>query len=420
MKVLFSTVFLIISGIVCFAQNQSKAPEPGIYKGSNTVSGVTSTSPYPGAGVNEATYGVQSTSVGSVFGDLILNKDGTYKLTTGGEGTWQYDVASGTVTFTGKLSKSQIKYNYYPEYLNFQVSFPYNGQYIHSSFSKKRQLPYVKTKTPNAIFSGVIVAQGTEALFNVIDVTTGKSLKTGRGYHPAKNSNGEIVSLSSFNDASDIYVYDKNGELKLTVSGQKIVSSGIINRYYSASISPNGQYLALAGTIAAYSIAGDPVYAIIDIKGNPILKISVGFREGWTPQWTDDNQVLISGRDKVALVNPVTQTVKTLLSERVDYAALSQNKQKLAFVKNKVISVLNLSTGTVEPFAGGKHDELLAKHTIKSIAWSADDNSLACNVQGMMIVGYKIILLSADGSNAKYLSNDNGEDWTFKSGYLGW
>lgn len=419
MKTLFLIVVLFFSVVVCSAQNQSRQPEAGVYKGTGSVSGITATSPYYGAGVNQATYGVQSTTMPSVFGDLILNKDGTYKLTTGGAGTWKFDPATETVTFTGKLSKSEIKYNYYPEYLNFQVSFPFEGKVIYASFSKKRALPFVKPANPNGNFSGSLVAEAAEGLFQIIDVKTGKASKSARGYHPTRNSNGETVALSSFNGASDVYIYDRNGDLKTTVSGQKIVSTGIINRYYAASLAPNGRYLALAGT-GGDSIAGDPVYAIVDTKGSPVLKIGIGFREGWTPQWTDDNRVLIKGRDKVALVNPADESAKTLLPNDVDYAVLSKSGRKLAFVKDKTISILDLDTGKTEPFAGGKYDELLAAHTVRAIAFSADETALACNVQGTMIVGYKILLLSADGSKAKYLANDNGEDWIFKSGYLGW
>lgn len=131
-KIFLTKVLLIILTALCFSQNQSKAPEAGIYKGFSNSSSITSTTPTYGAGINSTIYGVDSRLMPTIFGDLIIYKNGTYKLTNAREtGKWTYNAGTQTVTFTGKLSTSKVTYNYYPEYLNFQISFPYEGKYIY-------------------------------------------------------------------------------------------------------------------------------------------------------------------------------------------------------------------------------------------------------------------------------------------------
>ena len=53
------------------------------------------------------------TGTGSVFGALILNTNGTYRLTVAGETRrWRYDPATGALTFTGEFAASTVRYHY--------------------------------------------------------------------------------------------------------------------------------------------------------------------------------------------------------------------------------------------------------------------------------------------------------------------
>jgi hypothetical protein len=424
MKFISVKVLLFMCVLGCFGQ--SKAPESGVYRGSSTSSNIMSTQagtglPIYGSGVTDNTFGVSSTGMPSIFGDLIINKDGTYKLSKAGEtGRWKFDAATEKVSFTGKLSASEIKYNYFPTYLNFQIRFPYNGEFISLSFSKKRELPYIKPKKPNADFVGTLIAEGEKGMFYLIDVQSGKLIKTLRGYNPSKNSNGEIIALSSFDGKSDIYIYDKNGDLQSTVSGQNFNNLTVIRKYQTVAISPDGKYIALGGNTPSYAYGGDPAYFILDGQGNFITKIDVNELSLWSPSWTQDNQCLIKGTDKVGLVNIDQKTVKVIYPQEVDFAILSQDQKILIFAKDNKLSSFNTETGRTESFANGKYDNISTDFTVKSMAWSPDQKAVAVLVKHKIFPGYKVWLLSIDGSKAKILANDNGEDWQFDRQSVSW
>ncbi len=426
MKLIIYIILAIGLSSFCFAQNQSKAPESGVYKGTSTSSNITSKQagsgvPIYGSSVQDNTFGVSSTGMPSLFGDLIINKDGTYKLSKAGEtGKWKYDEATGKVSFTGKLSASEIKYNYYPNYLNFQIRFPYNGEFISFSFSKKREIAYIKPKSPNADFGGTILGEADGGLFKIIDVKSGTALKSVRGYNPSKNVNGEIVALSSFDGKSDVYIYDKNGELPETISGQKITSQKQIKKYQTVSLSPDGNYFILGGSIFGYNWDGDPAYFIFKRNGDFLGKVDANSTNYFPASWTTDNQALIKGTNKLVLANPSKGTLKTLYSQDVDIAAISPNGKIVVFAKNKKLNVLNVDSGNTEPFAGGKYDEMLSNYSIYGVSWSPDATSIAISVKGTLIAGYKIIVLSTDGSNGKFLSDENGEDWLFSRQSVSW
>jgi hypothetical protein len=430
MKIIFAQILFIFAVVGCFGQNQSKAPESGVYKGTSTSSNITSTQagtglPIYGSGVQDNTFGVSSILTPSLFGDLIINKDGTYKLSKAGEtGRWKYDEATGKVSFTGKLSTSEIKYNYYPNSLNFQIRFPYNGEFISLSFSKKREIAYIKPKNPNGDFGGIIIGEGDGGLFQIIDVTSGTKLKSARGYNPSKNANGEIAALSSFDGKSDVYIYDKNGELKETISGQKIASQKQIKKYQTVSLSPDGNYIILGGSVFSYNWDGDPTYFIFKRNGEFLGKVdavSKVFTLTLFPaSWTADNQALIKGENKLVLANPSKGTLKTIYSQGVELAAISQNGKNVVFLKDKQLNLLNVESGKTEPFAKGKYDEKLGNFSIYGISWSPDGTSIAITVKGMLISGYKIILLSTDGENGKFLADQNGEDWLLSRQSVSW
>ncbi len=428
MKLIINFVLAVTLTNLCFAQNQSKAPESGVYKGTSTSSNITSNQagaglPIYGSGVQDNTFGVSSTSMPSLFGDLIINKNGTYKLSKAGEtGRWKYDEATGKVSFTGKLSASEIKYNYYPNYLNFQIRFPYNDEFISLSFSKRREIAYIKPKSPNGNFGGIIIGEGDGGLFKIIDVTSGTALKSVRGYNPSKNANGEIAALSSFDGKSDIYIYDKNGELKETISGQKIASHSQIKKYQTVSLSPDGKFLILGGSVVSYQWDGDPTYFIFKRNGDFLGKvdaISTIFTL-FPASWTADNQGLIKGENSLVLANPSKGTLKTLYSQGVEIAAISQNGKNVVFLKAKQLNILNVESGKTEPFAKGKYDEMLSNYSIYGISWSPDGTAVAISVMGRSFTGYKIIVLSTDGSNGKFLSDENGEDWLFSRQAVSW
>jgi hypothetical protein len=111
---LLNVYFLIVAFNVK-AQDQ-RPPSVGKYSSSMTSSWVTVTPKHDGnpSKTKQApvTYGVGSTSFKGLFGDLILNKDGTYTLTEDTHGgTWKYDSSKDSVIFTGWLSTFKTRYH---------------------------------------------------------------------------------------------------------------------------------------------------------------------------------------------------------------------------------------------------------------------------------------------------------------------
>ena len=105
----------ILSNNLTAQRTHPNAPEPGTYSSSMASSWLTVTPKMdadPGKTKSApVTYGVGSSSVRGVFGDLILKSNGTYSLTRDSHvGTWDYDAAKDSVILEGWLSTFKTRY----------------------------------------------------------------------------------------------------------------------------------------------------------------------------------------------------------------------------------------------------------------------------------------------------------------------
>jgi hypothetical protein len=416
---------IVITSCSSQTKNDQKAPEAGTYKGYTISSNLTAKNPpgQYGGGVYGMIYGVNTNLNPSIFGDLIINANGTYKLTRTGEtGKWTYVAKTGEVKFTGKLSASSVKYNYWVEGLNFQIAFPYEDKTIQFSFSKKREAVYIKPEKPNGNFSGKMVLQNGEASSSELDLATGKLSKQIEGKNPSRSNSGWFSTQSSNYYSPDIYVYDASEKKSYTINSEKILGPGKISKYYSSAVSPDGKYLILFGETSAglFEISSN-IYFIINKNGDYITGFTSRYdKNTWSPSWTRDGKVLTANDDNVILYSPENKQQQTIYKGELKAASLNPDGKTLLILRNGLLKIIDIATGTEQAYQDGRFDAVLQAHTVYEIGWAPDGKSVAFSAQsGNNFIRYRIVLLPATGE-AQYVSDENGSAITLGGPNFGW
>jgi uncharacterized protein YegP (UPF0339 family) len=287
-------------------------PEAGEYTcSSSNLSVGTTFDPTGSLGDTMPVYGVDV--LPSLVGNLVLNPDGTYKMSksAGSGGTYTFDAANNEVTFTGEIAAFPIDYfvddGWFTLRLNFTDEASKEVASLSCSHASANALAPT-TATPNPGLPGTLTLHLTTDQIVRVVAETAEMQIIGEGLEAFQAANGETIYVSDNGLVSGNYpeftILNSDGTTaaQLTVDdGGEIEDGGSVEDIFATGYSgiPTLSYPVLSpdASLIAYGSVDDLGYASVMVrrrKGDQ-SEIIAQLPDMTQPTWTKDGGLIMAG-----------------------------------------------------------------------------------------------------------------------------
>lgn len=381
----------------------------------------------PEAGVYQATFSVTDFNVGmrevpSLLGDLVLEKNGTYRFTRSDiKGTWRYDVATNQVNFTGPLEQASPRYQASNGFYVFLFSFktPTGGSEVKAS--KKSSKPFPNLTVVNGGFKGNLLCENRYNSIAFIDLAQGTFSGSFNGRKPHRARNGEIVFLDESANANrpSVVIASATGQTISTIKGELEGALGDdgaqTSRIARPALSDDASKIAIGGrrfTVnrsTGVSRSVDCLH-ILARDGRRVAAIDdVNIEQ--RPAWLADGRLAFVGKDgSLNVVDGEGENRQRIVGEQVSSPSASRDN-RLAYVRGQSVWVVN-SDGA------GARQATSVDQPIDEVCWSPDGKALALSVK--YFSGFQVWIAPLDGNAPLALTDARGTRLDVNGGSLQW
>lgn len=361
--------FSLVAGSSAAPALANQVPPPplaGTY--SCVQNGFATTSAMPGVPSQ-----VTVTPMANLFGDLILDGKGGYRMTGGKNvaGRYTQDRTNGAVRFTGLLGG--FSNNYYVR--DRKVFFDFNSGAI--SFSCTRggstfagtagarvdqsgHSPASPSGPPNGNLVGTLYFTKSDGLYR-LDLARGSEafVREGRSFDLAPdgqlvwvNKAGDMMLGSEDGPAREVSTFGSNADPRFSPDGSRIA--------YMGELRSSNEYDAILAANSNASV--QPL--VIDRSGRLIASFGTSYMQ---PVWTPDGRVVVAGtKASGSLMGNAATGIyisdrKLRGLQRIDPGyelphspAVSPDGTKIAFVSGRSIVVMGIDGSNARSIANGK------------------------------------------------------------------
>lgn len=284
-------------------------PESGEYTcSSSSLSVGTTFDPTGSLGDTMPVYGVET--LPSLVGNLVLNPDGTYKMTksTGSGGTYTFDAGNNQVIFTGEIATFPIDYFVDDGWFTIRLNFTDEASKEVASLSCSHASANAvapTTPTPNPGLPGTLTLHLKEGqIVNVVAETAEMQL-VGEGMEPFQAANGETIYVSNnglMSGYPEFTILSSDGaietRLEIDDSGDTSESSSVEDIFSTGYIStPSDPVLSDDGSLIAYSSVDElgSQSVIVRRRVGSQSEVIAQLPDMAQPTWTKDGGLIMAG-----------------------------------------------------------------------------------------------------------------------------
>jgi WD40-like Beta Propeller Repeat len=284
-------------------------PETGEYTcSSSNLSVGTTFDPTGSFGDTMPVYGVDV--LPSLVGNLVLNPDGTYKMTksTGGGGTYSFDAASNQVVFTGEIAAFPIDYVVEDGQFTIRLNFLDEASNKVSSLScslASANAVAPTTATPNPGLPGTLTLHLKEGqIVNVVAETAEMQL-VGEGMQGFQTANGETIYVSNnglIEGYPEFTILNPDDatvtRLEINDGGETKEGSSVEDIFSTSYIAtPSEPVLSGDGSLIAYSSVDElgTQSVIVRRRVGGQSEVTAQLPEMAQPTWMKDGGLIMAG-----------------------------------------------------------------------------------------------------------------------------
>lgn len=374
----------------------------------------------------------------SVFGRLIINKNGTYEyIDIKKSGTFKIDKNTKKLSFTGYMAGTEGYYKIKRGWCQLIiVGKAKDGTPLSVIYEKKSAFPQPDLKAPNSTFNGTIVNMLSKSSTDYIDVSNGKTIKSHNNISfPVTGSSKYTVSIykKNFLDTDEIYpvIEIKDAEGNMIKKFEKTwrdrdEDKWNIGDYWYGMLSPDGTKLALVGQYMRYFVVFDPKYvtpypmiSIIDINsGKEIYSYTLDKNgNNWGPGWAPTGELVMPRKGGgINILDSNLKNVKTIYSKNVSDARMNQFG-KVLFHEGTGIFTMDANGSNIALVSDGTANLNFPK--LFDLGWSPDGKSMAFVVEEYLKT-YNVLMLNPATKEFIYFSDSKGDTFQFVSPFLNW
>jgi hypothetical protein len=372
----------------------------------------------------------------SVFGRLILNKNGSYEyIDIKKSGTFKVDKNTKKLSFTGYMAGTEGYYKIKRGWCQLIIAGKgKDGSTLSVIYEKKSAFPQPDLKEPNSGFKGTIVNMLSKSSADYIDIATGKTVKSHANVsYPVTGSSKYSLTIYKKNwlDSDEIYpvveIKDEEGNLiKKFERTFRSEDKWDIGDYWYGMLSTDGSKLALVGSYKRHWVIFDPKFvdpypmiSIIDVKSGKEIYAYALDKNGsnWGPGWTPNGELVMPRKGGgIAVLDANLKNVKIIYSKNVSEARMNQFG-KVLFHEGTGVFTMDANGSNIEPVKDGTGNLSITK--LFDMGWSPDGKSMAFVVEEYLRT-YNILLHNPASKEYTYLKDSKGDTYQFNSPFLNW